>query len=483
MKIKKNLFSIAKSDLVKNSFWGLISTVLQTVFLSIFFVIISRYYSTINFANFLIATTVYQFILGISTMGLGTWFIREFEHEMDDKNGLLSRFIKIQIGLGVSFYLLNILLVFVLYSNVEIRLLGLVLGTNIIFDNIIYALSSLNIAQFKQKKTAIVMAIDAFVRLVIVSLLFVWPFSILTLSIFLVLIRLLTVNIFIKIGTTENLTIRYLWGYKVSFTDIKKQVFLNWRFMMIVGLSIILWRSATIIISKYLTPNDVANYEISYKIFLVLIIVPKIITSTIYPQFVKLHAKKNRVAIQNVFRIISFGFTIFSVISYAFIISYADLIIPLIFGDKYNSAIISLKEIFLTILIFPTVVLQANLIVGMKFEKVDMYFNLVALAIFFTLCFGGFYFFRNLSVVTYSIFITFVFFHIFQNIFLIKLKINSLRNAIIFYGMLTIFVLAYNYGIKFININTIFFSSLFLLLISFSIFIFKTHRTYFSVNK
>lgn len=480
MRINTRSLSIVKSNLVRNSFWGLISTVLQTLFLTIFFVIISRYYSTISFANYLIATTVYQFILGISTMGLGTWFIREFEHSTD-KSGLLIRFIKIQTGLGLIFYLFNILLIFLLYSNVEIRLLGVVLGTNIIFDNIIYALSSLNIAQFKQKKTAFVMAIDSFFRLVIVSILFIKPISVVSLSILLVLIRLLTTIIFIKSGSSENIT-EYMWRYKISFFDIKNQVFSNWRFMIIVGLSIILWRSATIVISKVLTITDVANYEICYKILMVLIIIPKIISSTIYPRFVKLYVNKDKVALQNLFSVISLSFTVFSLLCYVFITSYANLIIPIIFGDKFDLAIPHQKEIFLTILVLPTVVLQANLIVAMKFEKFDMYFNLVALGIFFTICFLGFKLHRSLSVVTYSIFITFAFFHLIQNIFLIKLKMNSVKSALAFYIILASFVLAYNYGANFIDINIIFILFLLSFILFISIYIFK-HRTYFLLTK
>jgi O-antigen/teichoic acid export membrane protein len=452
--------------LAKNSFWGLLSTILQTLFLSIFFVIISRHYSTSEFANYLIATTIYQFMLAISSMGLGTWFIREFGHSGTDNPGLISRFIKIQIFLGFCFYVFNILFALILYSNIEVRLLSLILGANLIFDNIIYALTSLNIAQFKQKRTAIIMAVDALIRLILVCLLSISPFSIVFLSLLLVVVRLVTVNMFIRIGVTQAIGLRYLWNYKISFSDIKKQILPNWRFVIIVALSVIYWRSATIIISKFLTATDVTYYEIAYKILSIFTMIPLAASATIYPKFVKLYVQNDFPAIRKLYRLIFWGFTILSVISYAFIESYADKIIPLVFGYRYALAGGNLKEMFLTFLVFPTALLQANLIVAIKFEKMDMYFNLISLLIFFISCFFGLYYLRSLSVINYSIFISFFSFHIIQNIFLIKLKISSYRNSLIYYPCLVVFILSYKYLIGTINPSVVFICFVLVLLIT-----------------
>lgn len=58
----------AQKSILSNSLWGIGSNVLQNVFLGLFFVIIARQYSTTDFAGYLVANTVYQFVAAFSTM-------------------------------------------------------------------------------------------------------------------------------------------------------------------------------------------------------------------------------------------------------------------------------------------------------------------------------------------------------------------------------------------------------------------------------
>src|ERR1700743_1374876 len=120
-----------KSSLVKHSAWGIISNILQVLLVSVFFAIIARKYSPNEFAEFLISTTVYQLVAAFSSMGLGQWFIRRYIAETD-KIAFTSKFLKTQIGLGLLFYFVNIALAFLIYPDGQIRLLCIILGTNII---------------------------------------------------------------------------------------------------------------------------------------------------------------------------------------------------------------------------------------------------------------------------------------------------------------------------------------------------------------
>jgi O-antigen/teichoic acid export membrane protein len=54
------------------------------------------------------------------------------------------------------------------------------------------------------------------------------------------------------------------------------------------GTSIINWRAAAIIISKALSPGDVANYEISYKIFSMVQLLPIVVATTFFPILINL---------------------------------------------------------------------------------------------------------------------------------------------------------------------------------------------------
>lgn len=441
----KSIF--AGSGLVSNSLWGIVSTLCQTLFLSLFFVILSRHYPIIAFSNFLIANTIYQLIVGFSSMGLGLWFIREYGQDSGDRDSSVYRFIKVQGLLGVIFYLINVALAFAIYKDLQIRVLTLILGTNIIFDNIIYALRHLNIAQSEQKKTAIIMAVDGLLRLILGCILFVYPMSLSYLSFLLVLVRLLTVGVFIEIGSGGNISLKQLWLFKISGADLKKNVLLNWKFILIVGSSILFWRSATIIISKYLGPADVANYEISYKIFSIFTMLSIVASTTIYPRFVKLIATNDYEKIKSLYGLISLGFGLFVVFSYAFMYSFSDVLITFIFGHKFLLAGKCMQEMFLTLLVFPTVFLQANLLVAMKLEKMDMILNFMALVINLSCSLVGLHFFPSLSVLNYSIFISFFIFHVSQNILLIRLKLNTVRNAILFYVAVVLFIVSYHYGV------------------------------------
>lgn len=469
------------SGMLNNSLWGLVSTVMQTLFLSLLFIITSRYYTIAEFSNFLIATTIYQLIVGFSSMGLGHWFVREYEHQIDDRQALTNRFVKIQTILGMTFYLVSIGLTFALYQDNSIRLLSIILGTNIVFDNIIYALKSLNIAQWQQRKTSIIMALDGLLRLGIGCMLFFYPLTIFYFSALTVVVRLFTVNMFINFGSSGALSLAGIWKFEVTFADFKRQVLTNWRFIVITGLAIIFWRNATLIISKFLTATDVANYEVAYKIFSVFNILPIVASTTVYPKLVSLIAKGNRSSARKVYQTAFWGYTVMALVSYAFIYSYSDLIITLLFGKSFLPAAECLKAMMLTFLIFPTVLLQANMLLAIKLEKVDMYCNIFALILNLSMCFIGLHYFKSLSVINYSIFGSFVAFHMVQSIVLIKNKICTVNDSLMFYGLLMFFVFIYQYTAGIFNESLVFIGFALIVLIMFGAF-FKNIKSQFNLS-
>ena len=384
MVLRQGVVQLVRSSVFKNSFWGLLARILQTIFLSLFFIILSRKYSSNEFAEYLIAATVYQFMVGISSMGLGTWFVREYAQGKGDESNLIQRFLKIQILLGSFFYGVSVFLVFLLYDHSEIRLISIVLGLNIVFDNLIYGLNSVNIAQDQQRKSATILAFDGLLRFLIATLLYFYSFSVLWLSCLLVISRLLSLNVFLRIGLISKISVASVLRFKVSFKDLQQQIISNWRFVMIVGISLIFWRSATIIISKWLTYEDVSNYEIGYKVFSIFNIFPVIILSTIFSRIVRVSKGNDIVKLRRTYKKLFFLFAVFSFFTYLIVFISADHLIPLVFGSKHMLAAASIKEMFLTYLLFPIVLLQANFLIAMGCEKIDMYFNIIALMVFFS---------------------------------------------------------------------------------------------------
>ncbi|RZL40694.1 MAG: hypothetical protein EOO93_30895, partial [Pedobacter sp.] len=295
MGLLKDRLSSTQSSLVKNSSWGLLSNILQTLFVSLFFIVVARKYSAVEFAEFLISTTVYQLVAAFSSMGLGQWFIREYSKE-DNKVIFTTKFLKTQIGLGLAFYLVNVALAYMIYPDGQIRLLCIILGTNIIFDNFINALKSLNIAEFRQKQTANVLVIDGFLKLMVGCLLFITPFSSVILATLMIVVRILSLALFINLGSARSISAKMIWRQSIFFADFKKLILKNWQFIIIGSISIIYWRISNIIISKTLSITNVADYEIAFRIFSILQILPVIASATIFPQFIKYVNEKNFVS-------------------------------------------------------------------------------------------------------------------------------------------------------------------------------------------
>jgi O-antigen/teichoic acid export membrane protein len=449
-KLKHSISGLFKNVLFKNSSWGVISQISQTVLLSLFFVILARKYSTVEFSKYIIATVLYQLITAFSAMGLSQWFIREIACT-DDKKDLISKFLKIQILFGFIFYMVNIGSAFLLYDDHFIRLLCILVGVNIIFDNVINAIKSLNIAYFEQKKTFIILTIDAALKFLIGLFLFIYPLQITVLSIILIVIRFITLNLFIKYGSSSVINLKTLWKYKISFVDIRHLVFLNWPFIIISGVSIINWRMANILISKMLSITDVANYEITYRIFSIAQILPVIISTTVFPILIKLYNEGNFEKFRAFYKTIHLYYLLFGLLSFIFIYSFADYLVPAAFGTKYAMAAIYTKQMFFTILVFPTAFLQANMLIAMNLEKKDMLFNIILMCVNVSASFIGLHYLKSLSAVNYSIFFSFFIFHILQDVLLMRKKITSIKQATSFYLISAVFIITYIILYKYIN--------------------------------
>ncbi len=430
-----------KTQFFNNSMWGVISNVLQNILLTFFFIIIARSYSTKEFSNYTLSNTLYSFLLGFSSLGMGQWFIREYVHS-ENKTRLIEKFFKLQLLIGIFFYVLNIIFSFFLYNDNQIRKLSLIIGINLIFDNLIYVIKSINLAELEQKKTFVIISIETFLKFLLSCFLLIYPLNIVLLSFILIFFRLVSLNLFIKFGSSNKTNFSQILSSKLSWGEFKSIIFLNWTFVVISSLSIINWRIANIIVSKYLDYKAVAYYEITIKLLMVFTIIPIIITSSIYPMLIKEYKE----SVDNLAKLYHKSFkylSIYGLFIFTFIWSFSDYFIPLLFGKNFSDTSKYAKEMFLVILIFPTIFLQANVIVAIKLEKLDMLCNLVTLLLNVSLCIIGLHYLKNLSVVNYSVFISFLIFHIIQDLILIKNNITQPFRVLMFYMFIIISFLTY----------------------------------------
>jgi O-antigen/teichoic acid export membrane protein len=445
-----NVKSLFRSQILRNSVWGVFSNILQTLFVGAFFIILARKYAPAQFAEFLIGTTVYQLVASFSSLGLGQWFIRRYASETD-KPVLIGKFLRTQLILGFLFYVVNIVLAYMIYPGSLIRILCIILGTNIVFDNFINAIRSLNIAESRQKTTALILIADGFMKLLIASVLFITPLSLISIACLTIAARVFTLALFLIRQRSALYTLKFITSSALSMDDFKHMVLKNWQFIVIGSIAVVYWRIGNVIISKMLTLNDVAAYEIAYRFFSVLQIIPVMAAATVYPRFVAYVNASDSTGLKKFYLLVFTGYSVFAVVMYLFFYSFSQQVVPLLFGSNYPAAAACLQQMFLTFLLMPTVLLQANLIVAMGLESRDMWFNIVSLLMYVGTCLLSLHFDRSLAVVNYSIFLSFVVFHLLQDVLLIKRNIIGLKHPLLFYtGVLTV-VVAYRYSTGYVN--------------------------------
>ncbi len=446
--------AILKTKLFKNSSFGIISSVTQNLFISIFFVVIARAYSKDDFANYIIVNTIYSFLVGFSSLGLGHWFIRELLNRNFEED-FLYKFFKMQFIIGCLFYFVSILMTILLYKDPMIRSFSVLMSINIIFDNLIYVIKNLNIAEQNQKKTFILTLVESVIKCILAVFLFFYLIPVYYLISILLLVRFITLNLFIKYGSSDKLNLNQIIYYKIKFLEIRNIISANWSFVIMGTLSVIYWRLGNIIVSKVLTKNDIANYEVSFKLLSIAFVLPTILSTSIYPMLIK--AFNNGFdALKSLFTTIYLPYSAYGILAYSFVCSYSDIFIPLLFGDKFGNTALYCREMFMIILIFPTFLLQAELMITMKLEKLDMVCNVISIAANLILILTGLHFYKSLSVVNYSIFISIFVFHVVQDVILIRKKIVSISHVLLFYFTVISIIFIYNFNQLFIDKKLIF---------------------------
>jgi hypothetical protein len=131
--------------------------------------------------------------------------------------------------------------------------------------------------------------------------------------------------------------------------------------------------------------------------------------------------------------------------------SFATLLINLAFKDSLSEAGFYTQEMFLTMLVFPTALLQASVLIVLKLEKTDMWFNIVSFMVNFLLAFFGLMYFKSLSVINLSILASFVVFHLLQDTIMVKYKISSVMHVIWSYVLMVLAWFTYTQASVYVN--------------------------------
>jgi O-antigen/teichoic acid export membrane protein len=179
-------------------------------------------------------------------------------------------------------------------------------------------------------------------------------------------------------------------------------------------------------------------------------VIPLMILSSSFPKIIQ-YLNSPSIGSRNFIKALSIGNILYGLLAYTFVISFSDVFVPFLFGEQYVQTAQYCDEMFLTMLLFPSVLLQANLLVAFKMEKIDMYLNLLSLLVNLFIASVGLLFHYSLSVITYSIFISFFIFHISQEYILIKKGFSHLWDAIFAYLIIFGGMSTYKYLMNYID--------------------------------
>jgi O-antigen/teichoic acid export membrane protein len=419
------------SIILKNSFWAISSSVFQNIVFAIFFIIMARVYNTQVFSSYIIANTLYGLLLSFSSLGMAQWYIRAVKN-LDEHYSVNRLYFNIQLLAGVLFLLVNVLISFLLYPDSVIHVLSIILGLNIVVDNMINVFKTINVVKYNQRQTFMILSIEACLKLTIALLVYYLVPNIIVIAVLLVLLRGVTFALFYFSGDYKTI----FKGVAIKSTDTYRQIittiYKNRFFLFIGSISVLFWSLGSILVSKYLDLQAVANYEIAYKLFIMAEIIPLMILSSSFPKIVE-YINKPTMENTRFLKALSYGNILYGLFAYTFVISFSDVFVPFFFGVQYAQTAQYCDEMFLTMLIFPSVLYQANLLVAIKMEKVDMYLNLLSLFINLLIAGLGLMLNYSLSSITYSIFISFLVFHLSQEYFLIKKGVSQLVDVIALY--------------------------------------------------
>lgn len=443
-----------KSAILKNSFWAISSSVFQNIVFAVFFIIMARVYNTEVFSSYIIANTLYGLLLSFSSLGMAQWYIRAVKN-MNEHHSVNRLFFNIQLLAGILFLLLNILASYLLYTDSVIHVLSIILGLNIVIDNMINVFKTINIATYNQRQTFMILSIEACIKLAIALLVFYLIPNIIVIAVLLVLLRVITFALFYFSGDYKKIFQGITINNAVTYRQVITTIFENRFFLFIGSISVLFWSLGSILVSKFLDPQAVADYEIAYKLFIMAEIIPLMILSSSFPKIVEY---VNKPTTENIrfLKALSFGNIVYGLLAYTFVVSFSHLFVPFFFGVQYVQTVQYCNEMFLTMLLFPSVLYQANLLVAIKMEKIDMYLNLLSLFVNLLIAGLGLMLHYSLSSITYSIFISFLIFHLSQEYFLIKKGLSQIGDVVVMYLLIFGGMGSYTLLMKYVEVAYLF---------------------------
>lgn len=419
-------------SVISNTIWGVASNVLQNVFLGIFFVLLAKSIGLSQFSEYVIGNSLYQIVAAFSTMGLANYFIREYVQIEGEKDYSALHFFVTEFILSFIGFLLIILCSVTLYhKELFIIEVSLILGINILFDNLIYAVKAVHVAKKTQIVYLKITLFESFVKLILAILYYYLPFNFILFVFILVFARIFTLILaFTSMPADIKREITKLSELKsikviLKIKKIKGLIYQGRIFVIIGAVNVVFWRINSLLLSKLATKTDVGLYEIAFKFFSIAQIIPVILLGTIYPLMAKHYSDKNvYLSISQKAYLQIFIFSVYTTLLAYYLCPY---FIDVFFGIEFKGAIKLTQHMFFALIPFSLSLVQAYMLLSSHNEKLDMWLNIINVLFNTVLGYTLIAFSGSMGSVT-SITISFVLFYILQAIILKRKKLEYLSN-------------------------------------------------------
>jgi len=419
-------------SVISNTIWGVASNVLQNAFLGIFFVLLAKAIGLSQFSEYVIGNSLYQIVAAFSTMGLANYFIREYVQVEGKNDYSVLHFFATEFILSIVGFFLIILFSLLLYHDeFFIITVSTVLGINILFDNLIYSVKAIHVAEKTQIVYLKITLFESFVKLILAVIYFYLPFNFVLFILILVFARIITLaQAFISMPTEIKREISKVSELKsikniLKLKKIKKLIYQGRIFVIIGAVNIIFWRINSLLLSKLASKSDVGLYEIAFKFFSIAQIIPVILLGTIYPLMAKHFSDKNTYL--SISQKAYLQIFIFSVYTTLFAYYLCPYFIDIFFGKEFKGAIKLTQHMFFALIPFSLSLVQAYMLLSSHNEKLDMWLNIINVLFNTILGYTLISLSGSIGSVT-SITISFILFYILQAIILKRKKLEYLAN-------------------------------------------------------
>lgn len=365
--------SEVKSQVVKNSFWGIISSILNRIGSFILAILLSKLLLPDLFGVYSLAMAVAFFFISFSDLGINQALIRYVSADIDKINGesssyahyLLKIKLSVTIIISLALLVLSYPLSFFIFRNQSLFPLFIILGFYVFF----ISLSSFFEALFFIRKNVNYISVKEF-------FLFFFKLSAILLVNFFVPSEFRLQGIFLSFVAVSILSLLFVvhFSKKVCsavFTKAKQKINKKeiLKFVLLLNVQnvslMVLSQAGLVFLGIFLAEKYVGYYNVSWALVAGLISLVFSFSSIFIPVFTAISEEKFKLVLKKVFNFllilalpVSFGL---SLLSHFFISS--------IFGENYLTAVIPLRIISFLIPLIIGVDLSLAAFISRKKQK------------------------------------------------------------------------------------------------------------------